>query len=300
MSREDRHREGARRPPGDLYVVATPIGNASDISARALAVLREVDAVLAEDTRHTRRLLAIHGIETRLDPLHDHNERRMAARVVRRLGKGESLAMVCDAGTPLISDPGLHVVRRVRESGALVVPIPGPCALVCALSASGLPTDRFAFEGFLPARRAARRRRLEALRREPRTLVFYEAPHRVEATLTDLSETFGGERDAALAKELTKRHERIRSGTLDDLREWLLAADEHARGEFVILVSGAREEDESSLPVDARILLAELLKELPVRRAVEIAARLTRGERNRLYRLALEIAAQSPVEGAGL
>ena len=300
MSRDSRHGEGARRPPGDLYVVATPIGNSSDISARALAILREVDAVLAEDTRHTRRFLAFHGIETRLDPLHDHNERRMATRVVRRLGKGESLAMVCDAGTPLISDPGLHVVRRVRESGALVVPIPGPCALVCALSASGLPTDRFAFEGFLPARRAARRRRLEALRREPRTLVFYEAPHRVEATLADLSETFGGERDSALAKELTKRHEKIRSGTLDDLREWLLSEEDHARGEFVILVSGSREEDSSSLRVDDRILLIELLKELPVKRAVEIASRLTRGERNRLYRLALEIAAESSVEGAGL
>ena len=300
MSRENRHSEGVRRPPGDLYVVATPIGNSSDISARALAVLREVDAVLAEDTRHTRRFLASHGIETRLDPLHDHNERRMAARVVRRLGKGESLAMVCDAGTPLISDPGLHVVRRVRESGALVVPIPGPCALVCALSASGLPTDRFAFEGFLPARRAARRRRLETLCREPRTLVFYEAPHRVEATLADLSDTFGGERDAALAKELTKRHEKIRSGTLDDLREWLLSEEDHTRGEFVILVSGSREEYPSPPRVDERILLVELLKEVPVKRAVEIASRLTRGERNRLYRLALEIAAQSSVEGAGL
>jgi len=300
VSRGGRRGDAARRPPGNLYVVATPIGNAGDISARALAVLREADAVLAEDTRHTRRLLAIHGIETRLDPLHDHNERRMAAQVVRRLGNGESLAMVCDAGTPLISDPGLHVVRRVRASGAQVVPIPGPCALVCALSASGLPTDRFAFEGFLPARRAARRRRLEALRREPRTLVFYEAPHRVEATLADLSEAFGGERDAALAKELTKLHERIRSGTLDELREWLLERDERARGEFVILVSGAREEGPSPLRDDERMVLAELLKELSVKRAVEIASRLTGRERNRLYRLALTIVAENPTEGAGL
>ena len=300
MSRESRGGEGSGRPPGALYVVATPIGNSGDISARALAVLREVGAVLAEDTRHTRRFLASHGIEARLDPLHDHNERRMAAQVVRRLGKGESLALVCDAGTPLISDPGLHVVRRVRESGAPVVPIPGPCALVCALSASGLPTDRFAFEGFLPARRTARRRRLRALRGEPRTLVFYEAPHRVEATLADLSEAFGGERDAALAKELTKRHERIRSGALDELREWLLEEDGHARGEFVILVSGAREQGPSPLRDHERTVLAELLKELPVRRAVEIASRLTGRERNRLYRLALEIAAENPVEGAGL
>ena len=292
--------EGIGRPAGVLYVVATPIGNSADISARALAILREVDAVLAEDTRHSRRFLASHGIRTRLSPLHDHNERRMAAQVVRRLQKGENLAMVCDAGTPLISDPGLLVVRRVRESGAEVLPIPGPCALVCALSASGLPTDRFVFEGFLPARRSARQRRLEALVHEPRTLVFYEAPHRVEAALADLSAAFGGARDAVIAKELTKRHERVRGGTLDDLREWLLARDEHALGEFVILVAGARDEEPSSLPDDARNLLAELLKDLPVKRAVEIASRLTRGERNRLYRLALEINAEKAVEGAGL
>ncbi len=300
MSGESRDGEGARRPPGTLYVVATPIGNTGDIGMRALAVLKEVDAVLAEDTRHTRHLLASHGIEARLAPVHEHNERRVAGQVVRRLGKGESLAMVCDAGTPLISDPGLHVVRRVREAGHPIVPIPGPCALVCALSASGLPTDRFAFEGFLPARRAARRRRLEALGREPRTLAFYESPRRIEATLADLCETFGGERDAALAKELTKRHETIRNGTLDELREWLISGDAHAKGEFVILVSGAREEGEASFPGDDRTLLVELLAELPVRRAVEIAVRLTGGGRNRLYRLALEIAAEDPVEGAGL
>ena len=300
MRGEDDSSEVTARPAGVLYVVATPIGNASDISARALAILRDVDAVLAEDTRHSLRLLAIHGIQTRLSPLHDHNERRMAAHVVRRLQKGESLALVCDAGTPLINDPGLHVVRRVRESGGEIRPIPGPCALVCALSASGLPTDRFVFEGFLPARRAARRRRLDELRREWRTLVFYEAPHRVEATLSDLSESFGGERDAVLAKELTKRHEQIRSGSLDNLRVWLGARDEHTRGEFVVLVAGAREEDQPSLSDDARMLLVELLKDLPVKRAVEIAARVIRGERNQLYRLALEIAADSQAEGAGL
>ena len=291
---------GAERPAGVLYVVATPIGNSGDIGARALAILEEVDAVLAEDTRHTRPFLASLGIEPRLSPLHDHNERRMAAQVLRRLRKGENLAMVCDAGTPLISDPGLHVVRRVRRAGGEVRPIPGPCALVCALCASGLPTDRFVFEGFLPAKGAARRRRLEALRREPRTLIFYEAPHRVGATLADLSETFGGERDAVLAKELTKRHESIRSGALDDLREWLYRRDEHARGEFVILVAGAVAEASPALPDDARILLSELLEELPVKRAVEIAGRVIRGERNQLYRLALEIAAQRKGEGAGL
>ena len=300
MRGDEESGEGTASPKGVLYVVATPIGNASDISARALAILREVDGVLAEDTRYSRRLLSVHGIETRLSPLHDHNERRMAAQVVRRLEKGEHLALVCDAGTPLINDPGLHVVRRVRERGGSVLPIPGPCALVCALSVSGLPTDRFVFEGFPPARRTARRRRLEALRREPRTLVFYEAPHRVEDTLADLSEVFGGTRDAVLAKELTKRHERVRGGTLDELRAWLRMRAEHVRGEFVILVAGAREEDSGPPPDEVRVLLAELMKDLPVKRAVEIARRLTRRDRNVLYRLALEVAGESPVEGAGL
>ena len=292
--------DGTARRAGVLYVVATPIGNAGDISARALGILREVDGVLAEDTRHSRRLLAVHGIETRLSPLHDHNERRMAAQVARRLEKGERLALVCDAGTPLISDPGLHVVRHVRGSGGTICAIPGPCALVCALSVSGLPTDRFVFEGFLPAKRAARRRRLEALRFEPRTLVFYEAPHRVEGTLCDLRELFGGNRHAVIAKELTKVHETVQSGSLDEVWNWLRLRSEHARGEFVILVAGAPEEEMPSAVDGARVLLAELLKELSVSRAVEIAGRVTRCERNLLYRLALEIAGKGPKEGAGL
>lgn len=300
VKRDENRREGTASPAGVLYVVATPIGNAGDISARALAVLREADGVLAEDTRHSRRLLAVHGIHARLSPLHDHNERRVAAQVVRRLEKGERLAMMCNAGTPLISDPGLHVVRRVREVGGCVLPVPGPCALVCALSVSGLPTDRFVFEGFLPAKRAARRRRLDELRRETRTLVFYEAPHRVEETLSDLSATFGEGRDAVLAKELTKRHESVRSGTLEELRIWLGSRAEHVRGEFVVLVGGAVEADPSSSPIDARVLLTELMKDLPLRRAVEIACRLTRRDRNLLYRLALEIAGERPAEGAGL
>ena len=300
MRGDEESGEGPARPKGVLYVVATPIGNASDISARALGILREVDGVLAEDTRHSRRLLGVHGIETRLSPLHDHNERRMAAQVVRRLEKGERLALVCDAGTPLISDPGLHVVRRVRQCGGSVLPIPGPCALVCALSVSGLPTDRFVFEGFPPARRTARRRRFETLRREPRTLVFYEAPHRIEDTLSDLSEAFGGTRDGVLAKELTKRHENIRSGTLDELSAWVRMRAEHARGEFVILVAGARDEDPVPPLDEARVLLTELMKDLPVKRAVEVARRLTRFDRNLLYRVALEVAGERAVEGADL
>ena len=293
-------RSGGGVPTGVLYVVATPIGNAADISARALAILREVDGVLAEDTRHSRRLLALHGIEARLSPLHEHNERRTAAQILRRLGKGEHLAMICDAGTPLISDPGLHLVRRVRQAGGSVQAVPGPCALTCALSVSGLPTDRFVFEGFLSAKRAARRRHLDGLRRDPRTLVFYEAPHRVEDTLADLSEIFGAARDAVLAKELTKRHESVRCGTLEDLRAWLRMRPEHSRGEFVILVAGAREDDGAASEMDVRRLLAELMNELSVKRAVDLARRITGCERNRLYRLALEIAAGRSEGGAGL
>ena len=288
------------RPKGVLYVVATPIGNAGDISARALQTLREVDGVLAEDTRHSRRLLSVHGIETRLSPLHDHNERRVTTQVLRRLARGEHLALICDAGTPSISDPGLHVVRRVHQAGGEVRAIPGPCALVCALSVSGLPTDRFVFEGFLPARRAARRRRLESLRSEPRTLLFYEAPHRVEDTLDDLRDLFGGDRNAVLAKELTKVHETVQSGRLEELRDWLRIRSEHARGEFVIVVAGAAQECPSSAADDARALLVELLEALPVSRAVEIAGRVTRCERNLLYRMALEISGKSSKEGAGL
>ena len=288
-------REEAGPSAGVLYVVATPIGNLGDISERALRILGGVDAVLAEDTRRSRRLLRAHGLGTPLRSLHDHNERRMAARIVQRLEAGERLALVSDAGTPVISDPGFHLVRRVREAGCEVVPVPGPCALVCALSVAGLPPDRFVFEGFLPAKGRARRRRLGELRNETRTLVFYEAPHRIGETLADLAEAFGGTRDAVLAKELTKVHERIRQGTLDTLRNWLGESREHARGEFVLLVGGAREE-ELPPPVDARGLLRELLKEFPVKRAVDLVHRLTRGERNRLYRQALELRREGQAE----
>lgn len=289
-------RESTGRPAGVLYVVATPIGNLGDISERALRILSGVDAVLAEDTRRSRRLLRAHGVDTPLRSLHDHNERRMATRIVQGLEAGERLALVSDAGTPVISDPGFHLVRRVREAGCEVVPVPGPCALVCALSVAGLPTDRFVFEGFLPARGTARRRRLGELKNEARTLVFYEAPHRIGETLADLAEAFGGARAAALAKELTKVHERIRHGPLADLREWLGESPGHARGEFVILVEGAGEAGPPLPPVDVRGPLRELLKELPVRRAVDLVHRLTGGERNRLYRQALEIRREGQAE----
>ena len=206
------------RPPGTLYVVATPIGNLGDIGGRALEVLGRVDAVCAEDTRHTRQLLGHFGLERPLLALHEHNEDAIAARVVARLQAGESLALVSDAGTPLVSDPGFRLVRAARAAGIRVSPVPGASALVAALSVAGLPSDRFVFEGFLPAKAAARRERLQALAAEPRTLLFYESSHRIAGTLADAVDAFGGDRAAVLARELTKLFETVLDGSLAELR----------------------------------------------------------------------------------
>lgn len=284
------------QPRGVLYVVATPIGNLGDITRRALEVLSEVDAVLAEDTRTSARLLRRYGIETPLESLHEHNERRRVGGLVRRLRAGQRLALVSDAGTPLVSDPGFHLVRALRAEGIAVVPIPGPCALVAALCVAGLPTDRFVFEGFLPARGSARRRRLRELAGEPRTLVLYEAPHRVAATLADAAAAWGGAREALLARELTKMFETVRAGTLETLGAWLAAEPEQCRGELVLVVAGGgeRRAAASGPDADADRVLGVLLEELPPRQAASLAARLTGARRNALYRRALEL--RKPLE----
>ena len=222
------------RGPGTLYVVATPIGNLADLGERAKAVLREVDVVAAEDTRHTRRLLDRHGIRARLVSLHEHNERRAAPGILDRLRAGASFALVSDAGTPLVSDPGYVLVRAAADAAIPMVPIPGPSAFLCALSVSGLPVERFAFEGFLPAAPGARAARLEALAGDPRTLVFHEAPHRVVATLSAMRAAFGGERRVVIARELTKRHESILRTTLDEVQSEIGTP----RGEYVLVVEG--------------------------------------------------------------
>ncbi|GIX31112.1 MAG: ribosomal RNA small subunit methyltransferase I [Porticoccaceae bacterium] len=277
--------------PGDLYVVATPIGNLGDMVPRALEVLQGAARVVAEDTRHTRRLLHHFGIHKPLLSLHDHSGPEALERCLELLAAGESLALVCDAGTPLVADPGFPLVREARRRGFRVVPIPGPCAAVAALSAAGLPCERFAFEGFLPARRAARRAALERLRREERTLVFYEAPHRLAATLTDLAEVFGSEREAVLARELTKLHETFLAGTLEELVERVARDPDQQRGEIVLLVAGAPPDSGGDL--DCRRLLAALLEALPPASAARVAAKVTGRERRALYRLALEIAGES-------
>ncbi|MCM2330907.1 MAG: 16S rRNA (cytidine(1402)-2'-O)-methyltransferase [Pseudomonas sagittaria] len=275
--------------PGTLYVVATPIGNLEDISARALRVLREVKLIAAEDTRHSARLLQHFGINTPLTACHEHNEREEGSRLVQRLLGGDDLALVSDAGTPLISDPGYHLVRNARAAGVRVVPVPGACALIAALSASGLPSDRFVFEGFLPARSTARRQRLQAVVEEPRTLIFYEAPHRLLECLADLRELFGGERSAVLGRELTKTFETIKGAPLGELHDWVAADSNQQRGECVLLVEGWQApEGEDALSAEALRVLDLLLAELPLKRAAALAAEITGVRKNLLYQQALE------------
>lgn len=274
---------------GALYVVATPIGNLEDITQRALSVLGSVDVILAEDTRHSSRLLQHFGIDTRLMAFHEYNERRMIPRISARLARGENMALIADAGTPLISDPGYQLVRALRLEGVRIVPLPGPCALICALSVSALPTDRFAFEGFLPAKRTARIRQLERLSNETRTLAFFEAPHRIEATIRDMTNVFGPERQATIARELTKAFETVHSDTLKELCAWLEQSPECRKGEFVVLVQGKHSKDLRISSCDEERTLKVLLDELPLRKAVSTAARLTGQKKNRLYARALAL-----------
>ena len=274
-------RDGPAEGTGTLYVVATPIGNLGDLGLRARAVLGEAEVILAEDTRHTRRLLAHHGVLARLESLHEHNERSRTPGLLKRLLAGESFALVSDAGTPLVSDPGHLLVGEAARSGVPVVPVPGPSAFVCALSVAGLPMHRFAFEGFLPAARGARAARLEALADDPRTLLFYEAPHRVAATLDAMRAAFGGERRIVIARELTKRYESIVRTTLAEAASRIGPP----RGEYVLVVAGRERSRE--VPAAAERLLAVLLESLPLRQAVEVAARASRLPRKPLYRLAL-------------
>jgi 16S rRNA (cytidine1402-2'-O)-methyltransferase len=275
--------------PGTLYVVATPIGNLDDITARALKVLREVSLIAAEDTRHSARLLQHFGIETPLAACHEHNERDHGGRFLSRLLSGEDVALISDAGTPLISDPGFHLVRSAQAAGVRVVPVPGACALIAALSAAGLPSDRFSFEGFLPAKASARRGRLEGVREESRTLIFYEAPHRLLESLEDMRGVFGGDRQAVLARELTKTFETLKGAPLAELCAWVAADANQQRGECVVLVGGWQPpEGEDSVSAEAVRVLELLLAEMPVKRAAALAAEITGVRKNLLYQEALK------------
>ncbi|HUP96947.1 MAG TPA: 16S rRNA (cytidine(1402)-2'-O)-methyltransferase [Usitatibacter sp.] len=272
--------------PG-LYVVATPIGNLGDMSQRGLDTLASVDVVAAEDTRVTRGLMTHFGIGAKLVALHAHNERAAAERVIGWIREGKSVAFVSDAGTPGVSDPGAVLVAAVRAAGLLVVPIPGASALTTALSAAGIAADGVVFAGFLPAKGAERRERLEQLAAGPWAIVLYEAPHRVSRTLADLHATLG-ERDVVIARELTKKFETITRLPLAGASPWVDADDDRRRGEFVLVIEG-RAVEPSSGAIDPRTVLETLLAELPLKQAVALAVKLTGGKRNKLYALALEL-----------
>ena len=267
---------------GTLFVVATPIGNLGDFSARGREVLASVAAICAEDTRRSSQLLAHYGISTPLLALHEHNEDAIAQRIVTRLLAGDSLALVSDAGTPLVSDPGFRLVKAAREAGIAVSPIPGASALIAALSVAGLPSDRFIFEGFLPAKPKARREHLQSLAAEPRTLIFYESSHRIEEALDDAVAAFGADRPAVMARELTKLFETVLDGTLAQLSERVRADPDQRKGEFVLLVQGAGEDADAKVAEGLR-LYAKLKEHLPPSTAAKVAAELSGAPRKSLY-----------------
>lgn len=276
---------------GVLYVVATPIGNLEDFSPRAIAALQEASLIAAEDTRHSSRLMAHFNISTRLVALHDHNESERLQSLLERLEAGEHIALISDAGTPLVSDPGYRLVAAAQERDIIVVPVPGACAAITALSAAGLPSDRFVFEGFLAARMAARQQRLRELLQEPRTLIFYEAPHRILESLQDMVLIFGAERRAVLARELTKTFETIRQRPLGELAAWVASDADQQRGEIVVVVEGVRAVENDM--AEGERVLGLLMKELPLKQAAQLASDITGIKKNSLYELGLRLKAAS-------
>ena len=268
---------------GRLWIVATPIGNLDDLSPRARTVLRDVHVIAAEDTRHSAPLLNLAGSRARTLALHEHNEREQAARIVEHLLAGEDVALISDAGTPLVSDPGFRLVRAAREAGCAVSPVPGPCAAIAALSAAGLPSDRFVFEGFLPAKASARRERLQVLAAESRTLIFYESSHRIVDSLADMIGAFGPARAAVLARELTKLFETFIAAPLDQIATRVSADPNQQRGEFVLLIAGAEGDAADTQLAEGRRVFSLLREELPPARAAKLAAAITGAPRKALY-----------------
>lgn len=271
-----------------LYIVPTPIGNLGDMSSRAIEVLNQVSLIACEDTRHSGKLLSHFGITTKTIALHDHNERARAQWIVDQLAAGQSIALISDAGTPLISDPGYHLVSHVRQSGFNVIPLPGPCAAITALSASGLPSDRFSFEGFLPSKEKARADKLLALKEDPRTLIFYESPHRIEHSLTTMAEVLGGERHVVMAREVTKTFETFLSGPVADVLARVSTDPNQQKGEIVLMVHGYHIDDDEAIPTVAINTLKLLCEELPLKKAAAIAAQIHGLKKNALYKYGLE------------
>ena len=273
---------------GTLYIVATPIGNLADISFRAVEVLRSVNAIVAEDSRHSAKLLQHYNISAPIQVLHDHNERENSIHLIEKLRQGSDLAVISDAGTPLISDPGHWLVKLAIEQNIRVVPIPGASAAIAALSVAGLPNDRFCFEGFLPAKKQARLGRLQELKQETRTLIFYESPHRILESIDDLKQVFGNDRPAVIARELTKTFETLLRGSLAELATLIKQDENQQKGEFVVLVHGAETVTTADEQYQDR-LLKLLLPEMPTKKAATIAAELTGVKKNQLYERALKL-----------
>ena len=276
-----------------LYIVATPIGNLGDISHRAIEILRRADVIAAEDTRHSSRLTQHFGISTRLVSYHDYSSSGREDAILAELAAGRSVALISDAGTPLISDPGYSLVARARQMQITVIPVPGACALTTALCAAGLPTDRFVFEGFPPHKQGARRQLFESLAAEQRTVIFYESPHRIADSVHDMRDVFGGQRQAVICRELTKTWETIHGDSLCALGQWIMADDNNRRGEFVVLIHGAPVVDQDSQLSEADRQLRILLEELPVKQAAALVAKLTGLKKNAVYKRALELASAS-------
>lgn len=276
---------------GILYIVATPIGNLADISRRAVETLSSVDRVCAEDTRNTRKLLSHLGIKKPLVALHDHNERQKIDSVAKWLLEGDDIALVSDAGTPLISDPGYHLVKSLREMEFEIIPIPGACAIITALSAAGLATNKFCFEGFLPAKEVGRKQALLANYDSPYTQVYYESSHRIIHSIATMLAVFGGEKKVVLARELTKLYEQFFHGTLGELYDWLLADKMHQKGEFVIMLAATEvdKKDKDNFDSSVKQTLAILMEELPLKQAAKITAKLTGQSKNTLYKQGLKM-----------
>jgi len=272
---------------GSLYLIATPIGNLLDIGFRAVEVLKTVDVIAAEDTRHSKTLLQHYQIDTKMISMHAHNEELRVGQLLAWLQDGQSVAVISDAGTPLISDPGFPLVRAAREAGVQVVPVPGACAAIVALCASGLPADKFVFEGFLSAKSGARQKRLTELQDEARTVVFYESPHRIMAMLADMMTVLGGGRKVVIGRELTKQYETIHEDTIEGMLAWMTADPNQQRGEFVVMLAGARVDDNAKQTQSLRMLKV-LLAELPLKQAVRLCAELSGAKKNELYEIALQ------------
>ncbi len=272
---------------GSLYIVATPVGNLDDITARAIQVLSKVSSIAVEDTRHSRKLLQHLGIDTPMFALHEHNEVQKVDEIIQRISAGEDIALISDAGTPLISDPGYPLVNRASQAGIKVVPIPGASSILAALSCAGLPTDRFVFEGFLPAKQGTRSNHLGKLAAEERTLVFFEAPHRIQDCLQDLIDVFGPKRHGVIARELTKTYETFLRGTLAELLDMVAADSNQARGEIVLMVAGSDKKDQS-LDQAALHIFNTLLEELPLKQASSLAAKITGLGKKTFYQAGLE------------